>query len=289
MSRFSRGSLRWISPVPYAYGASGVQPMQRRRSELLRLPRQGQRPVTVGHGPGRHHRQRTRQSGSEAGKVDEAEMGFESRIFTNRVNFDFTYYNKKTSDALVEQADRPVVRCVRHERVDEPRFGAEHGHLRPSSRRRSSTPPVRLGHDDPAHRTAPTRFSRSYGPNGYCSATITTACDSVGTGTTRKIKGKPVNGPILRAVQLSPMRKRNGIITPDEVTVGRRRLEMARSIRRRRVVHGLFESARHRCGLNGFDLFQRKLQSTSSWTTRADSACSTARPVIASRRTSVTT
>jgi outer membrane receptor protein involved in Fe transport len=40
-------------------------------------------------------------------KSTEAEMGFETRMFTNRVNFDFTYYNKKTQDALVNKPIAP--------------------------------------------------------------------------------------------------------------------------------------------------------------------------------------
>ena len=85
------------------------------------------------------------------------------------------------------------------------------------------------------------KILKVYGPNGYCSSTITTACDSVGTGTTRNIKGKPVNGSVLRAVHLRRLELR-------------RHHHAERSDRRNAEsgwharpddgrVHGLFESA----------------------------------------------
>jgi TonB-linked SusC/RagA family outer membrane protein len=40
-------------------------------------------------------------------QTSEFEGGFESRVFGNRVNIDFTYYNKKTKDALLDQAIAP--------------------------------------------------------------------------------------------------------------------------------------------------------------------------------------
>ena len=37
----------------------------------------------------------------------ETEVGFEARVWQNRVNLDFTYYNKQTRDALISQAIAP--------------------------------------------------------------------------------------------------------------------------------------------------------------------------------------
>ena len=86
-----------------------------------------------------------------------------------------------------------------------------------------------------------------YGPNGYCSSTVTTACDSVGTGTTRNIKGQPVNGwyyvPFTYADSNS-----DGIIEPNEVVVGTRKADGTLDPDDPGL-HGLLESARHRFDL----------------------------------------
>ena len=39
----------------------------------------------------------------------EREIGFETRLFGSRVNFDYTYYNNLTKDALIDQPIAAVV------------------------------------------------------------------------------------------------------------------------------------------------------------------------------------
>jgi TonB-linked SusC/RagA family outer membrane protein len=93
--------MNWLSHLRFrsAYGASGTQPGPNdaiRFFEDIRFNVQGTdvsgvRLSTLGNPELRPE------------KATEFEIGFESRLFANRVNFDLTYYNKLTKDALISE------------------------------------------------------------------------------------------------------------------------------------------------------------------------------------------
>jgi hypothetical protein len=90
-----------------AYGASGVQPGATASLQTFSAVTRAINTVTPGNATG------TDTPGLIASallatrrfvrKVCRVRVGFESRLFNNIVNVDFTYYNKKTHDALIAQ------------------------------------------------------------------------------------------------------------------------------------------------------------------------------------------
>jgi TonB-linked SusC/RagA family outer membrane protein len=173
-------------------------------------------------------------------KSSEFEGGFESRLFS-RFNIDFTYYNKKTKDALINQqiapsAAAPVTQVLRNlgsvqnsgielnvttTLVDKKAFGWDlsigASHL--------NNKLLSLGND------------ASGQPN-----------KTIGTGTSRDSVGLPLNALFYRTYTYSDANG-DGIITPGEVTVNPNYQYMGYSIPRDVVS---FQ--------NGFDLFSRKLR-----------------------------
>lgn len=144
-------------------------------------------------------------------RSSEFEGGFETDLFTSRVNLDFTYYNKKTKDALIAQPIAPsagpssltITRNlgsiqndglevqITTQLIDNPNFawnltlGGSH----------NSSKILSLGLD----------------ANGKPNPTI-------GTGTARDSLGLSVNGFFAHPYTYAD-KNHDGIITPDEVTV----------------------------------------------------------------------
>jgi hypothetical protein len=121
-------------------------------------------------------------------------MGFESRLFGSRVNSDFTYYNKAQTAgrAFVNKPIAPSSGASATERLDQFGVGSEHWyrggpHDHAVDNRRISWDMTLSGSHGSNH------IRKVYGPNGYCSATITTAALRR-HGPQRNIKGNPVNG-----------------------------------------------------------------------------------------------
>jgi TonB dependent receptor len=243
----------------YAYGASGVQPGATTtfRTYSASTANIG----TPGSGSG------TDQVGIIANalgnpdlkpeKSTEAEMGFESRLFANRVNLDFTYYNKKTSDALVNKPIAPSsgasTTAVLTNLASVQNTGVEAVLTTTLVDRRKFAWDVTIS---ASHGT--NKILKVYGPNGYCSSSITTACDSVGTGTTRNIKGQPVNGWYMVPFTFNDA-NHDGIITPDEVTVGTKKADG--TLDQVTPVFMGYSNPRDIVAVsNGFDLFQRKVR-----------------------------
>ena len=93
--------------VRLAYGASGVQPQP---TQALRTFGSATANISV-NAPGSAAGQdtpglladRLGNPNLKPERSGELEAGFETRLFNNRANLDFTYYNKKTRDALIDQ------------------------------------------------------------------------------------------------------------------------------------------------------------------------------------------
>jgi TonB-linked SusC/RagA family outer membrane protein len=115
---YPKASLSWIASdesffphfgwlnqfrVRSAYGASGVQPgatssfqtIATANVNLANVDRPGLRANALGN------------ANLKPERSAELEAGFDSRILNNRVNIEFTYYNKKTHDALISQPLAP--------------------------------------------------------------------------------------------------------------------------------------------------------------------------------------
>lgn len=104
--------LSWLDQFRLrgAYGASGVQPGATASFVTFEAPSVSV-PASIGAISGTDTPGLT---ADDLGNPDlkpersaEFEAGFEARVFSNRVNIDFTYYNKKTHDALINQAIAP--------------------------------------------------------------------------------------------------------------------------------------------------------------------------------------
>ena len=228
-----------------AYGASGVQPGATTALQTFNAQTNNLNIATPGDASG------TDTPGLIADalgnpdlkpeKSAEFEGGFETRFFNSRLNFDFTYYNKKTRDALIAQPiaassgapgnlritrnlgsvqNTGVEATINATIVDRAAFGwnlvvgASH----------NSNKIVSLGYD----------------ANGNPNPTIF-------TGLTRDSLGLPVLGMFARPYTYSDADK-NGFITPDEVTVSSN-FEYIGYSQPRDIVSIQ----------NGIDLFDRKL------------------------------
>lgn len=244
-----------------AYGASGVQPGATTTFRTFSAATQNVGSPGAGTG--------TDQVGLIANalgnpnlkpeKSTETELGFETRMLTNRVNFDFTYYNKKTSDALVNKPIAPSsgasATSVLTNLASVQNTGIE------AVLTTTLVDSRRFGWDvtvSASHGT--NKILKVYGPNGYCSSTITTACDSVGTGTQRNIKGNPVNGLYYVPFTFADSNS-DGIITPNEVIVGTRKADG--TLDQTTVKYMGYSNPRDIFTVqNGFDLFSHKLRIT---------------------------
>jgi len=197
----------------------------------------------------------------------EFETGFESRLFNNRLNLDLTYYSKKTKDALLAQ---PIA----------PSSGA------PATPTFGGTPTVLTNIASVANsgfeaQVTTTVFDRRNfgwdmtisashnsnkilkipGGNGFCSTSVTTACDTVLSAAQRwQVRGRPINGLYYLPFTYSD-KNSDGIITPDEVTVGRTTADGKRDTTTFDYMG--YSAPRDLLSIqSGIDLFARKLHLT---------------------------
>ena len=147
----------------------------------------------------------------------EFEAGFESQLFSNRVDIDFTYYKKKTSDALIAQ---PIAASSGASGVP----GATNltvtrnlGSVQNSGLELQVTTTLvstpNFGWDLTLGGSHNTNKILSLGLNAQGQPNPT-----IGTGITRDSIGMPVNGFFAHPYTFSD-KNGDGIITPDEVTV----------------------------------------------------------------------
>ncbi|MGH7618824.1 MAG: SusC/RagA family TonB-linked outer membrane protein [Gemmatimonadaceae bacterium] len=177
----------------------------------------------------------------------EWESGFESNVLQNRVHLDFTYYTKKTRDAIISNpiasSSGASALSVLQNLGSVQNTGVEFGANATVLDRRS------LGWD--------INLSMSHNSNKILNLGIDPSTGkprtNIGTGTTRDSLGLPVNAWVVRPFTYADANG-DGIITPDEVTINSAASAM--------IYYG-YSSPRDIIAItNGLDLFQRHLRLT---------------------------
>jgi len=227
-----------------AYGASGVQPgattaLQTFRSETNNLAIDTPGAASGEDVPGLIA-DRLGNPDLRPEKSAEFEGGFETRWFSNRVNFDFTYYNKKTRDALIDQ---PIAASSGASRLTITRnlgsvqnSGVEATINATLLDRRLLGWNIVVGASHNTNKIVSLGVDDAGNPN-----------PTIGTGTNRDSLGLPVNGVFSRSYTFAD-KDNNGLITPDEVTVSPK-FEYRGYSQPRDIISIQ----------NGIDLFQHKL------------------------------
>ena len=236
----------WLNQMRFrmAYGASGVQPgatsslqtFSTTTVNLANIDRPGLRANALGN------------PDLKPETSAELETGFDTRLLNNRVNLEFTYYNKKTTDALISQPLAPssgasgannAVTSVLRNLGSVRNSGLELTMNTTILDRRS------LGWDLTVTASHNTNKILSLGVDAQGKPNPT-----IGTGGTRDSVGLPVNAYFYRPFTYNDANN-DGYISPSEVTVGANVEYRGYSLPRDLVS---FQ--------NGFDLFGRKLRLT---------------------------
>ena len=177
-------------------------------------------------------------------RATEWESGFESNVLRNRVHFDFTYYTKKTRDAIISEpigassgaSSLSVLKNLGSVQNTGVEFGANATVL---DRRN-------IGWD--------ISLSTSHNSNKILNLGIDPTTGkprmNIGTGATRDSVGLSINAYVLRPFTFSDANG-DGIITPDEVTPGAGFIYYGYSVPRDIAAI-----------TNGLDLFERHLRLT---------------------------
>jgi TonB-linked SusC/RagA family outer membrane protein len=175
----------------------------------------------------------------------EFEGGFETRVWGNRANIDFTYYNKKTKDALISlpiaPSASPSATSVRTNLggVQNSGFEAQINATFVDTRRFGWDVTIAASHNSNKV------LSLGVDPAGNPNKTI-------GTGSTRDSVGFPVNGLFLRPYRFTDANG-DGIVQATELTVDTG------------VVYRGYSFPRDLLSIqNGIDLLSRKLRITAS-------------------------
>ncbi len=171
----------------------------------------------------------------------EFEGGFETRVWGNRANIDFTYYNKKTKDALISlpiaPSASPSATSVRTNLGGVQNSGLE------AQINATLVDTRRFGWD--------MTVSASHNSNKVLSLGVDPAGNpnkTIGTGSTRDSVGFPVNGVFLRPYHFTDANG-DGIVQTTELTVDTG------------VVYRGYSFPRDLLSIqNGIDLFARKLR-----------------------------
>lgn len=227
-----------------AYGASGVQPGATSSFQTFSTTA-----VTVANinTPGL----RANALGNPDLKPErsaELELGFDTHAIENRVNFEFTFYNKKTSDALIAQPIAPSsgasgnnnsITTVLRNLGSVQNRGVEATLNATLFDRRSFGWDVTLNGSHNSNRILSLGVDAQGNPN-----------PTIGTGGTRDSVGQSVNGYYYFPYTYADANG-DGFITPDEVTVG------ANVVSRGYSLPPDLLSIQ-----NGFDLLNRKLRLT---------------------------
>ncbi len=141
----------------------------------------------------------------------ETEVGFETSVLNNRVHFDYTYYNKKTHDALVSQPIAASSGASTLSVVKNLGSVANSGHE--LSVNTTLLDRRALGWDVTVAASHNSNQIIDIGKDAAGKALPT-----IGTGTTRDSIGASINGFFTRPYTYAD-NNHDGIITPDEVTV----------------------------------------------------------------------
>ena len=232
--------------VRSAYGASGVQP-----GGAVALQTFGARTANIATVTG------TATGTDSPGLVAQAlgnpdlkpersteiEAGFETTLLNNRAHFDFTYYNKRTKDALVSQ---PIAASSGASQLTVLKnlssvlnSGIEVEFNAGLVDRRALGWDVTIAMSHNSNKILALGNDASGKP-----------LPTIGTGTTRDSVGLPVNGFFARPYDFNDANN-DGIITPNEVTVGSNFIYVGYSLPRDIVSI-----------TNGIDLLNRKLRFT---------------------------
>jgi hypothetical protein len=191
----------------------------------------------------------------------EMETGIETRILNNKINLDLTYYRKKTKDALLSVPIAPSSGAPAT-----PNFGTGSTVLQNAASTQNTGFEAQINTTIIDRRAFGWDMTISGSHNSSnilkvavtCSAAITVACDSIGTGTARQIVGRPINGQYYVPFTFDDA---NGdhIITPNEVTVGTKRADG--TLDQTTVQYMGYSTPRDLVSIqNGFELFDRKLR-----------------------------
>jgi TonB-linked SusC/RagA family outer membrane protein len=213
-----------------AYGASGVQP-----GSTTALQTYGANSANLGSSP-------TAISGTDTPgllaaalgnpelkpeRSTEREMGFDSRMFDSRLNFEFTYYNNVTKDALINQPIAGSSGASSTGLNTAPSVTRNLGSIRNSGIEATLTTTIldsrNFGWDMTVGGSHNTNKIESL---GFQPCTVnTTDCltgsksnPTIGTGANRDSLGLPIRGIFSRLYTYNDANN-NGIIEPSEVTV----------------------------------------------------------------------
>ncbi len=247
-----------------AYGASGVQPGATTALQTFSAVTRSINTVTPGNATGTDTPALLASAlGNPNLKPEtsaEFETGFESRLFNNRASIDFTFYHKKTNDALISQpiagSAAPSATSVTRNLGSVMNQGLEALVSLTMIDRKNFGWDVTLNGSHNSNKI----LSLGLDPTGKPNPTI-------GTGTTRDSVGLPANGWFYNPYTFNDA-NHDGLIDPSEVTVASSAVYMGYSQPR-----DIFSIQ------NGFDLFKhwRSPRCPGSSITRVASACSTRR------------
>jgi TonB-linked SusC/RagA family outer membrane protein len=225
-----------------AYGASGVQPgatsslqtVATSTVNVANVDRPGLRASALGN------------PNLKPETSAELEAGFDSRMWDNRMNFEFTYYNKKTSDALINLPIAPSAGSSAASVL------GNHGSVANSGLEAQLTTTLldrrQLGWDVTVSASHNTNKVVSLGLDATGKPNPTILVTS--SGSIRDSVGLPVNAYFYRPFTFTD-KNGDGKISPDEITVGPN------------VEYRGYSLPRDLVSIqNGLDLFNRKLRLT---------------------------
>jgi len=227
-----------------AYGASGVQPgptsalqtVSTTTVNVANIDRPGLRANALGN------------PDLKPETSAELELGFDSRVLANRVNVEFTYYNKKTRDALISQPIAPsaaapgnnnTITSVLRNLGSVENSGLELNVTATLLDRRNFGWDLTVAGSHNTNKVASLGLDAKGNPN-----------PTIGTGSLRDSVGLPVNGYFYRGFHYADSNN-DGLISPSEVTID------SITYRGYSLPRDLWSFQ------NGFDFFGRKLRITS--------------------------
>jgi len=230
-----------------AYGASGVQPGPTTALQTFSAVTRAINTITPGNATGADSPALLQNLlGNPDLKPEtstELEAGFETRMFNNRASLDFTYYHKKTKDALISQpiasSAGPSVLSVTRNLGSVMNEGIEALVNLTLLDRRSFGWDMTLNGSHNTNKILSLGVDATGAPN-----------PTIGTGTTRDSVGLPANAWFYKPYTYSDANG-DGLIDPSEVTVSNNSVYMGYSQPR-----DIFSIQ------NGFDFFSRKLRLT---------------------------
>jgi TonB-linked SusC/RagA family outer membrane protein len=187
----------------------------------------------------------------------EREMGFDTKLFQSRVNFEFTYYNNLTKDALIDQPIASSSGAPSSGINTTPSVTRNLGSVRNSGIEASITATVldtrNFGWDFTVGGSHNTNKIEDLGVqaclvNTTDCLTGTKPNPTIGTGATRDSAGMPIRGIYVRQYTFNDANN-DGVISATEVVVDQNFSYLGNSIPRDLVTVQ-----------NGFDLFNKKLR-----------------------------